>query len=430
MRILPKSAALFLGLLLATTSYAQEIEEEIEAPETGQELTIPSPELNTEALAGSEAKQAESAHNNEAGPEIALPSEDDASKQDEVVSVPSVQLGGYGEMHYSALFPEEGQNANEIDFHRFVLYVGKQFNPNLSFHSELEIEHAIVGNGKPGEVSVEQAYLDYTISGCDGPLGPITLRTGIVLVPMGIVNLEHEPTTFHGVERPNVDKLIIPSTWREGAVGLVGRANDTISYELYLMGGLNPLGFSGKKGIRGGRQKVGEAKTDGLAIAARINLSPSAKTTVGLSGYFNPSGKNADTVNANVNVIGSVLNAKTRWQGFEAKAEFAYFHISDTDTLNAVTGSNVADQLLGGYIEVAYDLLFSEDTEKQVLPFSRIEYYSTDPDNEALQTIDAVVGLTFRPIPQVAFKSDLLFRTTAATGGDATILNLGMAFLY
>ena len=48
-------------------------------------------------------------------------------------------------------------------------------------------------------------------------------RAGLVLVPMGFVNEIHEPTFFFGAERPEVERRIMPSTWRENGVGVFGR---------------------------------------------------------------------------------------------------------------------------------------------------------------------------------------------------------------
>jgi hypothetical protein len=51
-----------------------------------------------------------------------------------------VHLGGYGEVHYNNLDADDpARNLKEIDFHRFVLYAGYDFNDRLRFHSELEL---------------------------------------------------------------------------------------------------------------------------------------------------------------------------------------------------------------------------------------------------------------------------------------------------
>ena len=63
----------------------------------------------------------------------------------------------------------------------------------------------------------------------------VGVRAGIVLVPMGIINQWHEPPIFHGVERPTVDRVIIPTTWREGAVGELDSAG--AGYEIITVPG-------------------------------------------------------------------------------------------------------------------------------------------------------------------------------------------------
>lgn len=391
----------------------------------------------------------------DAGPELELPPDDDVEQAptqapntgsaltlptaynrpiDRVLQSPSngVTVAGYGELHYNRIAPEDGQVTNEIDMHRMVLYVGKQFDKRLSFGAEIEVEHAIVGDGKVGEVAIEQAIVDYRFTDRTSSYGAMGMRAGIVLVPMGIVNQWHEPPLFHGVERPSVDKLIIPSTWREGGVGFFHKPTEELSYELYLVGGLNPMGFSAKSGIRGGRQKVGEARADGLAFTGRAQYEPTNQTILGVSGYYSGAGANADEVDADVNVLGVSADARGKLSGFEARAQFAMFTISDTEELNAVTDAGVADTLLGAYAELAYDILYTMDMDQQLLPFARVEYYDTDPDDDTRSTIDLVGGLTFRPIPQVVFKADWIYRRKGGDvdGDNANILNLGVGFLY
>ncbi|TPW17073.1 MAG: hypothetical protein FD126_3733, partial [Elusimicrobia bacterium] len=99
-----------------------------------------------------------------------------------------VSLGGYGELSLQDFGKkrQDGATANkkdEFDFIRAVLYAGYKFNDWLLFNSELEFEHATtkVGNAVAGaspargEVSVEQAFLDFT------PWGPwLGVRAGLM----------------------------------------------------------------------------------------------------------------------------------------------------------------------------------------------------------------------------------------------------------
>src|SRR4029077_4684060 len=69
-------------------------------------------------------------------------------------------VGGYGEVHFTnATGPNTPGVVNPA---RFVGYLAQPFADRLTFPSEVEIEHAKVEGGQPGgEVSVEQAFLDY-----------------------------------------------------------------------------------------------------------------------------------------------------------------------------------------------------------------------------------------------------------------------------
>ena len=79
-----------------------------------------------------------------------------------------------------------------------------------------------------------------------GPSDALTLRSGLVLPPVGIINETHEPPTFNGVDRPGFDNDVIPTTWREIGVGAVGRVPgvEGLSYRVYLVNGLRSAGFS------------------------------------------------------------------------------------------------------------------------------------------------------------------------------------------
>ena len=159
---------------------------------------------------------------------------------------PSTTVGGYGEIHFTD--PSEGSPSADVS--RVVLYLAHTFDERLSFRSELEVEHArLEAGGSEGEVALEQAYLDYRFS------DRFTLRSGLVLIPIGIQNETHEPPTFNGVERTTVEHDVLPTTWREIGIGALGRFGDAWSYRVYVVNGLKAEGFSADQGIRGGRQE-------------------------------------------------------------------------------------------------------------------------------------------------------------------------------
>ena len=181
-----------------------------------------------------------------------------------VLAEPSTRIGGYGELHANLLEDQvTGEDSNVLDLHRFVLFFGHDFNDRLRFMSELEIEHALSGDGKPGEVELEQAYIEY-----DWVAGQ-SMRAGVFLVPVGILNETHEPPTFYGVERNPVEKNIIPTTWWEGGLQFHGGFADAWRYDAAVHSGLY-TDADDNYAIRAGRQKVAKAKFDSGAATGRI----------------------------------------------------------------------------------------------------------------------------------------------------------------
>ena len=128
-------------------------------------------------------------------------------------------ISGYMEMHLNA--PLDRVDGDPIlDFHRFVLLFSHSFSDRLRFVGELEVEHAFVeGLEDAGEVELEQAYIDVLLKPA------LNFRAGMLLVPVGIINERHEPPVFHGVERPFVDTVIVPTTWFEAGAGVHGASD-------------------------------------------------------------------------------------------------------------------------------------------------------------------------------------------------------------
>lgn len=184
------------------------------------------------------------------------------------------RVGGYAEMHYNNLNGDGGaSDQKEIDLHRFVLFLGHEFTDDIRFYSELEVEHAIASHEAedPGEVEVEQAYVEFDLNDRH------RARAGVTLLPVGILNETHEPATFYGVERNPVEHDIIPATWWAGGAGLSGQLAPGWSYDAVLHEGLNTSAAAGYLPAEG-RQKTGEALANDLAATARLRWTGLAGT--------------------------------------------------------------------------------------------------------------------------------------------------------
>jgi hypothetical protein len=156
-----------------------------------------------------------------------------------------VTLGGYGEITYN----QKRAQAGEMDVQRLVMLFGYKFDERVQFVTEIEFEHV-------NQVYVEQAFVNYNLT------NGLNLRGGLLLVPMGILNEYHEPTTFNGVERPSLDYFIVPTTWREIGFGISGRSDAlSLRYQASIFNGFLSFDESkggllkGSNGLRSGRQK-------------------------------------------------------------------------------------------------------------------------------------------------------------------------------
>ena len=99
---------------------------------------------------------------------------------------------------------------------RAVFGIGYQFDERTVFNSEFEIEHAV---SRPMmSANSKSSNSISTISS----RSRVDLKAGLFLMPFGLFNEHHEPTNYYGVQRNFVESLIIPSTWREGGLGLHG----------------------------------------------------------------------------------------------------------------------------------------------------------------------------------------------------------------
>ncbi len=129
---------------------------------------------------------------------------------------PATVFTGYAELNYNRYRQDAAQS--QADMRRFVLGYQHRFDAKTKAVAELEVEHAVTSaDGDPGEVEVEQAYAERQLN------SQWALRAGLFLMPAGLLNENHEPTGYYGVERNAVETAIIPSTWREGGVQLRGQ---------------------------------------------------------------------------------------------------------------------------------------------------------------------------------------------------------------
>ncbi len=322
------------------------------------------------------------------------------------------------------------------DLLRAVFYFGYKFSDHLLFNSEIEYEHAVAGDGAPGEVAIEFAYIDYR------PRRGFGLRGGLLLVPMGFITELHEPPIFHGARRPEVERLILPSTWRENGFGVYGDAGP-FSYRAYLVTSLNASGFSAGNGIRGGRQEGAEALARDVALVARADFTPVPGLLLGASAFTGDTGQGDPSI-GDARLTLWDAHAEWRARGVHVRGVYARGRLDDAgavslaidDPLTLGTPA-IGSRTRGWYGEVAWNLLsLLGKGDRELSPFVRYEALDTqasvepgfarDPKND--RTI-RTYGVTYRPIANIAIKVD--FQDSGNGAGTAVDqINFALGYLF
>jgi hypothetical protein len=296
---------------------------------------------------------------------------------------PDLSLWGYGEIYYSR--PVHVPELTEADLARAVFGIGYRFDERTLFNSEFEVEHAVSSAADRGEFEVEQFYVDHQFSSW------AAVKGGLILMPFGLLNEHHEPTQFYGVKRNYVEKLIIPTTWREGGVGFHGDTPIGLSWDTGLTTGINlqdwnftpaapfyrtslDLEAADIAPMQATHQELEFANAQHLAQYASLNYSGVPGLLAGAAVF---SGKAAVPAGFS-DVRATLWEVHGRWTagGADLSALYAHGSFSDTAPFNLANlgASNpLPAEFLGYYLQGAYTVW--EQGSYRLSPFVRWEHY-------------------------------------------------------
>ncbi|MEZ5528457.1 MAG: porin [Porticoccaceae bacterium] len=324
-------------------------------------------------------------------------------------------VGGYGEVHYNNLTSDNSStDKDEFDLHRFVLFFGHQFNDNLRMYSELEVEHDIACSDCEGEVEVEQAYVEWDYAENH------RAKAGVFLMPVGIINETHEPDTFYGVERNNVEKDILPATWWEAGAMFSGELTQGLSYDVGVHSGLFIDPEGNKFAVRNGRQKASEAEGNDLAYTARLKYTgvPGLELATTLqyqSDLFQ--GYGDEEADATLWEAHAIYNRGA----FGIRALYAHWDIDDA--IDAFKAG--ADEQEGFYIEPSYKL-----TEKLGLFARYSEWDNQAGDSSDTEKQQYDIGLNYWLDEHVVLKADYMRQEVESNDPELRGFNLGVGWSF
>ena len=349
-----------------------------------------------------------------------------------------LSLRGYAEGNYNQEFESGRRHNGNLEMRRMVLFTGYKFNKNTSFVSEIEIEHA-------NQIFLEQAFVNHRFN------RNINLRAGLLLIPMGIVNEYHEPTTFNGVERPFVDKYIIPTTWREMGVGLQGIfPNASLAYQVYVVNGFKSYDddqglISASNGFRKGRQKGIGSIMSSPNLSAKIDYFGAKNLKIGLATYmgqtqsslYDELQESDDTLSrmADSSVLGMKmvgLDVRYNVDRWRLRGQAIYTMLNNTKEYSAFTGNSLSESMYGYYAEVAYNVLPIKAVQ-QLFPFVRYASFDTYHNGTSETPMDSkrtviTTGLSWFLHPGVVLKGD--YQRIIKENSEQNLLNFGIGIWF
>lgn len=366
-----------------------------------------------------------------------------------------LHFGGYGEATFTHNFYSDDYKRytdpksyargshSRFDLPHVCFSIGFDFGKGWSLGSEIEFEHGGVETAteveteeageyeneveRGGEVALEQLWVQKVF------LPQLKVRAGMQVVPVGGTNAHHEPDKFFGVFRPEGENTILPCTWHEVALSILGTAGKW-DYQLMVLPGLDSDRFGNSGWIHDGSGSPYEFKIgNNVAVAARVDNRSVKGLRLGLSGYIGNSFNNTLYTTGSTKTEGikgtvSVLSFDFSYDDHNVIARgFAdWGHLSDASFITTFNKrmpqsspskqQTVASDAVAFGAEVGYDLfslIHSKTTAKQKFyVFGRYDYYDSMAKIESGKPLSwthrnkITAGVNWMPIKQIIVKGE------------------------
>lgn len=321
------------------------------------------------------------------------------------------RIGGYGEFlyqhmdygpdRYNYIDGAQPDNRGIIDIPRAIFAFNYRLRKDILFTSEIEFEHGGTGSAleleyeemgeyemeieKAGEVVLEEIHITKSYG------RGFNLRFGHMIVPVGITNTYHLPIQFFGSARPEGENNILPLTWHETGIAVLGKIRKW-SYQFQLINGLDANGFSSAYWVNLGKQSAFETtKMTNPAVTGRIESRVIKNLRLSVSGYYGNSAKNTAKPEKMKLLTGTVsigsFDFEFNNKKLIARGNVVYGDLSDSYEISRINRNiskniqyprtPVAKNALTYSFEVGFDVLSFFKTKEKLYPFLRYEYYNS-----------------------------------------------------
>lgn len=367
--------------------------------------------------------------------EVKTPSQDAIYTRPFILDVNklSTSIGGYFEGN-SNYFSEDGVSEGlSFELRRFNIFLYSSLGSGIKFLSELEFEHGTK------EIALETALLDFQFA------PQFALRGGILLIPLGMFNQNHDSPRWDIIDRPFVSTQIIPSTLSEVGFGVYGRFTLerylSLTYSGYLTNGLGDgviLNSEGRTFIPSGkREEAFEEDNNGLpSYSGRIAMQYSLGE-LGLSiyhGVYNSFRIEGIEVDEKRKLSIAALDFSASIWDFTLQGEAAYSKIDVPENISEIFGN----KQWGTFIDIIYPvyrgsvLMYNDAIFNTIFRFEYVDFntgtFAVTGQSIGDEITAIVFGVSFRPVGNTVIKANYRRHWTVDAIGNPTINTAGFQF--
>ncbi|KEO75389.1 hypothetical protein [Anditalea andensis] len=326
------------------------------------------------------------------------------------------------------------------NLYRFGFYFGFKLSDKIIFNSEIQTELLHDGfNEVNGEVNFEWMF-DYLWH------PSFNIRIGNYPIPLGYTNINEEPIAFYSVNRPESERIILPTQWLETGLLFYGVfLNNQMEYNLGVTKGLDASTMVEGTWIRRGRYHALNF-TESIAGNGKLEYVGSENIKLGVAGYMGNAGRGLETPS------GQAFNPKTRLFSAFAGYDLGIISIfalamkgkmSETDRIYEFDEQVIGEETFGYYGEIRWDLLSILDKNKNWKLPLWIRYERLDTHASVIPSLDMIdynhqnleiisMGANLRPKKSLVFKANYQIRKNLAPSilPESDRIELGVGFIF
>ncbi len=378
---------------------------------------------------------------------------------------------GFGEVNYTHFDGPKDRTSEDLELYntnlyRFVSYLAYKPTSWLILYGEVFAEFFQDKNLETDFEYFIEAFADVLIH------ESFNVRVGTHQVQIGYVNNNDEPIQFYSVNRPEVERIIIPSQWIDLGVMTYGSISKDLNYTFSVYQGLDPRAYNGGTWIRRGRDEEFRGAFNSAILNSQLEYSGLKNTTLNLSGLWTRARdtEGASPVRSDTWLVSSFV--RNEWKNWTFMALGSYGNMANTTGIYDLTrmsdpeglpadGQVMGSSVYGYYAEVGYDILslfgknkdknsgnrkggrFYRPDEVKLPVFVRYErldtHASVDSALEGLPRFRSdltalTVGVNFNPRRNIVFKTNYQFRNNseAMPNGEfeGNRFEVGMGFIF